>query len=88
MLMKKWLSHLESIKIQYLTILKKSKEFMFNVSYLLYSALLTRLSHTSSLICQKVNQGVRLNFHKLIKICSLARDCATRQLLKVNKVNI
>ena len=84
MLRKKWLSQLESIKIQYLTILKKSKEFMFNVSYLLYSARLTHLL----LSAKKVNQGVRLNFQKLIKVCALARNWVTRQLLKVNKVNI
>ena len=41
MLKKSWLSHLEFIKTQYLAIYKKSKEFMFNDSYLTFSALLT-----------------------------------------------
>ena len=36
-----WLPHLKFIETQYLAIYKEYKEFMFNDSYLTFSALLT-----------------------------------------------
>ena len=39
---KSWFSLLESIKTQYLAVFKESKELMVSVSYLPFSALLTR----------------------------------------------
>ena len=42
MIKKSWLLLLESIKTQYLDIFQESKEFMSSVSYLRFSALLTR----------------------------------------------
>ena len=41
MLRKSCFSYLESVKTQYLPMLKKSKQFMLNVSYLPFFALLT-----------------------------------------------
>ena len=49
MLRKRWFSQLESIKTQYLAILKESKEFMFSVLYLPSSALLTRYLFLSAI---------------------------------------
>ena len=57
---------LRTIKIQYLVILKESKELMSSISYLLFSALLT---HYLLLPALKVNQRIRINCNKLIKIC-------------------
>ena len=82
MLRKGWLLLLESIKIQYLDKFKEYKEFMSSVSYLPFSLLLTHHLLLTSIKSkpEKISQGGRLNFHKLIKICVLARDCVTRQL--------
>ena len=77
MLRKSWLSLLESTKTQYLAIYKESKEYMFSVSYSPFSVLLTRYLLLSAI---KSKLGGRLNFQKLTKICTFARDCVTRQL--------
>ena len=62
--------------------LKECKEYMFSVSYLPFSALLTRYLLLSPI---RSKPGGWLNFHKFIKICELALDCVTQQLGQVNK---